>query len=221
MKNKTHIFAAGLVVILGTIVIYLLAARSILQLPMCWLCLTALVLSEAAATCAFLLLDGSLKRIGIAVTLTAQTLYTCILSILFINLFLLSYARFLLYYIASIVLAAVICIGFSAFARSSKEKDYAFKQAKASMLTMRSAVHDMLNSDSGRTYGQLLRQLDENLRFSDDSSISEMDETISRRIYELSENISTPDYDVEGAIRSVNDLIKQRNFFVKSQKPFR
>ena len=221
MKNKLYGIIAGLIVMLSTITVYLLVTKSIYKLPMCWICLTALLLSEAATICAFLFSGGNLKRVGITVTLTIQLLSTFVLSIVFINLLVFAYLQFIVYYFVSVVIATLICIAFLAFESNSERKNEAFKDAKISMLSIRSVVNSMLNSENGKQYSELLRQLDENLRFSDDSSVHEMDETIYRRVCELSANIGSTEYDVEGAVRSVNDLIRQRNFMVKNQKAFR
>ena len=89
------------------------------------------------------------------------------------------------------------------------------------MANMRMAVNRMLNSQDGITYKKELKALDENLRFTDDSVQDDLDKDIECKIKDLSNNICAPDFNVIDAINEINDIIKQRNFEVKSKKTYR
>ena len=218
MNNKKYGLFAGLIVIAITTLVYLLSFRSLFDWPMCWFCFSALILSEFITICAYLFLN--LKRVTIAVVFTLQTVFTLILAVIFVNLFVFAYASFFILYFLSLAVAAVISVLTMGFISSSSKKNEEFKNAKMNMLTIRTMVNGMMNSENGRKYYSLLSQLDENLRFTDDSVSDGLDNAIYEKVRELSINIGSPDCEVDKAVENINALIKQRNFLVKSRKSY-
>jgi hypothetical protein len=76
----------------------------------------------------------------------------------------------------------------------------------------------MISSPNGKVYLNELKQLDENLRFSNDSIVLDIDDQIYQKICELSGALATSGFDVRVAVDDINNLIKHRNFLARNAK---
>ena len=221
MKNRLYSLIIGLIVIAVTVFLYLVLVDDIFSETLLWVCLSALLASEIIATCTHLFMGKNPRHLPIFVAFTLQTVFTLGISVLFINLYIDALLRYLMFYVVSLAIATIVAVFVLHHDRTAAGAQKNLKTAKTNMMSIRAMVNNMMNAESGKNYRPLLKQLDENLRFSDDSVTDDLDNRIYNSIRVLSEKIGSPDYDVEAAVNSVNDLIKQRNFMVKNKKTFR
>lgn len=91
-------------------------------------------------------------------------------------------------------------------------------ETKRALLQSRIVVDSMVHSAVGGKYAKQLRSLAENLRFQDDSTTVEQDEQILERLKDLSEHLGEEGYPVQERLDKIDDLVKRRNFAVKSLK---
>ena len=187
---------------------------------MALLCLSAVVFSELITTILFIAVKNQPRSLLSSAIFAVQTALTIVVSLPFINIFVVSYTGFFIYYLVSIVIAILINLfvfGVSSNVLKSKSE---FENAKKKMAITRAVVNSIINSSEGVPFRAQLVKLDDNLRYSDDSVINEIDDAIYNKICILSQEIVSSPENVEQLINEINDLIKQRNFVVKATKSY-
>lgn len=215
MNKSKYGFISGILVIVTTIILYTLLVENFFKIPMAYITLVSVLVSEAIATVALFFANGYKSTI-IASVFGAHALVLIVISIFYINIFPFAFIGFSVVYLLSLVAAILPILWILQLRPSSKE----FQNAKINMSKIRALVNSMINSDVCKAYREELKKLDENLRFSDDSVVDEMDKEIEAKITMLSERVSDPDFDVLNAISDINNVIKQRNFVVKNKKSY-
>lgn len=219
MKNKVYTLAGCGIVVALTTFAYFVLVDGLLQFPMAVLTLSTLLLSELVVSGCLLLLPDALRSITLAVVYGIQTIVTAIIGSLFVNIFIFSYLGYLLTYALTFAIAALVALFILHNRSEAVTKNVAFQNAKNNTMAIRALVNRMMYSKEGLPYQELLQQLDEDLRFMDDSQIDAMDAEIHNQICILGNHLSAPDYDVNDAVANIRNLIKQRNFAVKCSKP--
>lgn len=220
-KKKLHGIIGGLIVIALTIFLWVLLVEDLFDSDMAMTCFFTLLLSEAIAVAGFGFVDNPLKAGALALSFGIQSGFVLLLSFIFVNIFDDSFKGYWILYVLSVCAA----IGFFLFVSSSatpadKQKQQVM-EAKSRMLETRSVVNAAMNSTRGAAYRELLYALDEDLRFSDDTAINGMDDTIHARVCELAANMGNEGYNVEATVEAIRSLIQQRNFMVRSRKSLR
>lgn len=221
MKNKGHSLIACGIVFFLSVFLYFMLVDDLLQFPMAILTLSTLLLSELTAFGCLLLLPDAYRSITLSAVYGVQAIFTAIIGSLFVTVFIFSYAGYLVAYILSFALAALISLFILHNLSEAATKDQAFRRAKSSALAIRATVQRMICSKEGAPYQQVLHQLDEDLRFMDDSQIDTMDVEIQSRINILSSQLATPGFDVNASVTDIRNLIQQRDFVVKHNKSYR
>lgn len=220
-KKKKYGLLIGAVVIATTIALYALIVDNMFKVPMAYISLAVLVLSEIIATLAFVCFADTRKSIFTSVVFSAHALLLLVLSIIYTNVFPLAYVGFTVVYIISLVVCVLFTLFLCALIAPTEKVNREFKAAKISMLELRTSVLALKSTENGRNYRKELEALEENLRFTDDSVTDAMDEIIKNQINELSVRINDSEYDVKKSIDAINCTIEQRNFVVKNKKSYR
>lgn len=223
MKNiqKNTCYSIGFLVIIFTIILYLLSTQNLFKYPMCWLALTFIVLSELYTTFLCSKIQKSPIRLAIALIGITQTCFTIIVSIFFINILVFGYIKFLISYIISFGLAIIIISVLTRFSNKRYQENECFKEAKKNILRCRDLVLQLINSDIGTPYFDILKQLDENLRFTDDSTTCDVDAVIYDKLNDLSIKLHSDATDIPKDVDAINALITHRNFIVKNEKAYK
>lgn len=219
--TKKHGLISGILVMVTTILLYTILVKTFFKVPMAYITLLCVLASEAAATLTFTMIKCDYKRIFTSIVFAIQAILTIIASIVFINLFVFSYKGFFTFYTLSLVASALAIIFLYALRGNVDAKNQEFKDAKSNMADIRMAVNKIINSPEGAEYKKELKALDENLRFTDDSVQDSLDIDIECKVGVLATNIGAANFDVLNAINEINDIIKQRNFEVKSKKTYK
>ena len=220
MAKRVYGLIASLIVIASTVCLYILLVDNIFKFPLALLCLSAVVFSELITTILFIAVKNQPRSLLSSAIFAVQTALTIVVSLPFINIFVVSYTGFFIYYLVSIVIAILINLfvfGVSSNVLKSKSE---FENAKKKMAITRAVVNSIINSSEGVPFRAQLVKLDDNLRYSDDSVINEIDDAIYNKICILSQEIVSSPENVEQLINEINDLIKQRNFVVKATKSY-
>ena len=219
-KNKYGLMA-GILAVITTVLLYVLLVDNLFKIPMAYITLCAVLISELIATAAFVVIKNSYKRIAVVSVFGAQAVLLLVASILFVNIFVFAYVSFTVLFMLSFVAAIFLLLFVFKFRNEADVQQTEFKSAKINMVTIRAMVNELIHSEKGVLYKKELLALDENLRFSDDSVQIEMDQDIKQKVAYLAENMGAPDFDAIHTISEINNMIKQRNFIAKNQKAFR
>lgn len=218
MKNKGYSLAAYGIVVALTTFAYFVLVDDLLQFPMAILTLSTLLLSELVASACLLLLPDAYRSLTLSAVYGAQALLTAIIGSLFVSVFIFSYLGYLFLYILTFALAALVALFILHNRSEAVTKNETFRNAKNNSLAIRALVNRMMHSTEGLPYQELLRQLDEDLRFMDDSQIDRMDTEIHNQIFALSNHLGAAGCDVNEDVTNIRYLIQQRNFAVKNSK---
>lgn len=161
---------------------------------------------------------GHPKRIATVVLWVALLLFTAVYS----TFTMMSDEPRLVAYIAVNLLTfgAVSVLSFVLWSSATRgdASQRACFETKRAVLRSRIVADAMCHGAAGVKYAEQLRTLAENLRFQDDSATVEQDEQILDRLNDLSEHLAEEGYPVQERIDEIDDLVKQRNFAVKSLK---
>ncbi len=218
MKNKIYGMIAGVLVTALTVFLYLILVDNIFKVPMALYCMGAVVISEIAALVCYSLIEKPTKQLLLTAVFGLHALVTAGASLVFINILPLAYTSFWVFYACSICAAVLISLFAAATTGSAKKSREELNNAKCSMVSTRAVVNNMINTAANAEYVGLLKELDEDLRFSDDSTVHGMDATIYSSICQLAQNISDSSCDVPAAVENIRKMISQRNFMVKNTK---
>lgn len=219
-QNNTSLLVGG-ICIFATIVIYLLSIRNIFEEPMCWLALSCIVFSELITLYLACTSKENPARETAVVVGIVQTLITIVISVYFINVAIFSYTGFIISYVITFTVALILIVVLTRFYHDRAVENKEFKDAKMNMVQIRSVVQSMINSGKGADYIDSLKALDENLRFSDDSTIHGLDSEIFNRVRALSSALQSGGTNIEESIEKINGMIAQRNFLVKNEKSYK
>ena len=220
-KKNLYGLHFGLVIVATTIALYAVAVTNLFKFPMAYISLFALVLSECVATAAFLFIADARKSIFVTGIFSAHSLLLFLISLVYINVFPLAYIAFTVIYLVSLTVCILAVLFLYGLAHSGDKDSRQFKDAKISMMSIRANVNAIQNTENGQKYRKELSALNENLRFTDDSVVDELDATINSLINELAAHIDDAEYDAKKAIDAINLTIQQRNFVVKNKKSYR
>ena len=161
---------------------------------------------------------GHPKRIATVVLWIALLLFTAVYS----TVTLASEEPRAVVYIAINILAfgaiSVLSVVLWSSATRSDSSQRAVFETKRALLQSRAVADSMVHGAAGDKYAKQLRSLAENLRFQDDSTTVEQDELILERLKDLAEHLAEEGYPVQERLDKIDELIKQRNFAVKSLK---
>lgn len=220
-KKKLHGLVGGLIVIALTIMLWVLLVEDLFDSDMAMTCFFTLLLSEAIAVLAFAFIENPIKAGALSAAFVAQSVFVVLLSFIFVNIFDDSFKGYWILYILSAAAAVGLFLFVSNSATPADKQKKEVMAAKSRMLEIRAVVNATMNSTRGATYRELLYALDEDLRFSDDTAMDGIDDTIHARVCELAANIGAEGYDTEGTVEAIRNLIRQRNFMVQSRKSLR
>ena len=218
MKRFNGIVIGG-IVMLATILIFILTAssQSLFSVGMAWIGFSVVLLFELATTALFATSNAEPKKVGAAMAVLLETILLIPISIVFTNLFPLAYTSYILIFIILTAIVAIIAFIILRSDSAVKAKDAAKNQSRQKMLSCRAIVNGIINSSEGKQYETVLRSLDENLRFSDDTLTCEIDDDIFASLHELMSGVKTEGYDVETKVNTIKDMIKQREFLAKNR----
>ena len=215
MKNKSVVLISGALIALATVAVYMLLCSSIFEVAISWVAVALTVISEAVTTVAFAFSGGDPRRVGGAIASLIQTVITVIASVFFIGgfpFFVLLLKPYIALYAVTFVISSVIILVLFNFAGNKADENAKTAAAKAAVIRSRAIVMSMINSEAGKAHLTVLRQLDDDLRFMNDSVNDPMDAQILSQLEDLSAHCGEEGFQFEKVVGQIRDTIKQRNF---------
>ncbi len=221
MKKNGSIIIGSFILALLT-AIYLIVYRERLDQALTWVALVLILISGCVSILLFKLSEGEPKRVAAGVIWIIQTIISVIASAVIV-LRLDSenedvYFNVIVFFLVTAGIAGLITLVIYVLDKKSGASIEAQQQAISAINQCRAVVNSMLSTEAGSKHKKELRLLDENLRFSDNSSTDPLDAEILSNLNVLSSKIRDDNFNVKDAIDSINGLISRRNFSVKNKK---
>lgn len=215
MKKIPVSFLCGAIAVLITVILYFTVIGNIFTEIICFITLVGVVFAEIVATLMAYFSTSEPRKVAAVGVVSLMIPISVVLSFVYIIGFPKEYGTYAGYYFsifAVLMLIAAILWGFS----GRREDDNSYLQnAKNNMLNMRKMVKSIMLEDNAKKYEKELSELEEKLRFSDDSVISEADSLIFDMLTTLQSNIDDESFDVLNYIGKIGKEIDRRNIFAK------
>ena len=215
MKKSPVSLIVGVALAVITLIIYgLFLGEDFFEAPVL-VTLLGVLLAEAVATFIAFASKGEPRKVAASLVSAAMVPVAVILSVKFISDWSDEYFKFCgIYFIFFIVIMTVAFLLFSVNSQK-KEENEQLQTAKNNILNMRKLVKVIMVNPAAAPYEQKLYALEEKLHFSNDNVVSPQDDNIYNMISFLHSNISSPDFDVNAYIDSINNAIDTRNIMTQ------
>lgn len=208
--KKASAIIAGAVALLMTTLLYLLLGNSFFWMPMFWISFAAVMVLEFAAALLVALAKGDPRRVAAAVGALMGALAVVLATVVFINLLpdlFGLYCAVLVLILGSVVIEGVFLVGHS-FVMEQRQAQ--LDSSRAYFESCRNVVTALIHSSQGQPHSEALRALEEDLRYADDTKLTDLDGGIREMLTDLSNGLQTPGYDPAMVLSELRDLICQR-----------
>ncbi len=219
LKNSKAItLICGATSIVATIIFYLLTFDNIFTIPMRWISLMFLIFVEGIGTIKALCIKKSIFGVANIIASLFHLGIVLVVSIIFVNIFpLLIKAYILLNLLAlGVILAVDVIIIYFGEYIGNKNKVLSENQAVVDSLYTNAKGLAIEYRES--TYSKDLDELSEQLRYSDNSELSNDEVLISEKLEELRKLLSDNDESIPQKILEIKNAIKLRSLKIKSTK---
>ena len=211
MKKFSAALATGLAAMLLTGIVYFTIFYDVEFETIHIVTLIAILVSEGVTTAYAHCAKGNPRKVAAAFATGLMVPVSAILSWVYIANYPDSYATFIAWYCAGMVVVNLLAYILLRFNAQKTEENANFQNAKNNMLVLRKIVKCIMLDAAAQPYASQLKALEEKLHFSNDNVIATQDENIRNLLLQLQENIASPDYDVEQAIEKISKAIDMRN----------
>ncbi len=212
MKKLPISLICGAAIMFITAVMYFVICDEIFTQMIILITLAGVLLAEFATALMAFLSKGEPRKVASTVIIGLMVPASLILSIVNIKNSSEDYLIYFGIYFALFALfgtAAIVLWVFSAKKAGEAEN---FQNAKTNMLNMRKIVKAAM-LDASPELMPSLEKLEEKLHFSNDSVIAAQDSAIYDMLFELRNNIKTPDYNASEMIAKIEKAVDERNIF--------
>lgn len=215
MKKAPISIICGIAAVLITVVLYFTMLDNVFEELICIVTLFGIVLAEVVATAFAYFTDGDPRKVLAAVVSVLMVPVSIVLAVIYITAFPYEYLSYLGYYFVFFIALLLVSSVLWRFASSKKEENDLLQVSKEKILYSRRLIKSIMLEPGAQNYKRELSDIDEKLRFSNDSVITEFDAAIQENIIVLSNNINDSSFDVEGMITVISKEIDRRNVFAK------
>lgn len=219
LKNaKAITLICGATSMVATIIFYLLTFDNIFTIPMRWISLMFLIFVEGIGTIKALCIKKSIFGVANIIASLFHLGIVLVVSIIFVNIFpLLIKAYILLNLLAlGVILAVDVIIIYFGEYIGNKNKVLSENQAVVDSLYTNAKGLAIEYRESN--YSKDLDELSEQLRYSDNSELSNDEVLISEKLEELRKLLSDNDESIPQKILEIKNAIKLRSLKIKSTK---
>ena len=213
MKKTPVSILCGLAAIIATVVAYFVIIGNIFAQIICFITLLGVVVAQAVTTTLAYLSKGEPRKVAATVVSAFMIPVSVALSIVYIVNFPHGYGQYLGLYFAAFAIILVICAILWKFSDNRKADNDALQSAKSNVLELRKLVKCVMLRQGAKQFKKQLDEIDEKLRFSNDTVITAADENIRRMLIELDNSIDTEDFDAAKFIETISTEIDRRNIF--------
>ena len=216
-KSKYIALICGSISIAVTVIFYLLTFDNIFTVPMRWLSLMFLILSEAIGSLKAVVVKKNILNFANIVTSVIHIAFVLLISITFVNIYPLLIKKYVLLNILALCVVFAVDIIISFFSNRVATQD---KQLKISQSVMQSCVDKAASlcvEFENTEYKKDLEEIFELLKYSDNSCLSQDEMAIMNKLDEL-QLLLHDGKDVTEKIIDIKNIVKLRSIKVASSK---
>lgn len=217
-KSKAVTLICGAISITATIIFYLLTFDNIFTVPMRWISLIFLILTEVIGTVKALCIKKSIFGVASISVNLFHLGVVLIISIIFVN----TYPMFIKKYVLLNLLALIVMLAADVliiyFGESIRNKNNALSENQAVIDSLYTSAKALEIEYRESTYSKNLNELSELLKYSDNSTLSNDEVAISQMLDELRKLLSDNAEGIPQKISDIKNAIKLRSLKIKSTK---
>lgn len=219
MKNsKLTILIAGLIFIAATVVFYLLTFDNIFTIPMRWVSLLFLLITEFIGTIKALFVNKNIITQASTFTSGAHLVAVLILSIVFVNFFPLALKTYILLNILMLCVLAALDLFILHFAKNASASDKKLAQSQGVMNACYAKAQELVVVYGNTDYSNDLNDIAELIKYSDNSELTDDEIAIMNKLGELEAQLKDNGENISVLIAEIKNAINLRTIKIKSIK---
>ncbi len=219
MKNsKLTTLICGLIAIAATVIFYLLTFDNIFTIPMRWVSLMFLLVTECVGTLKALFVQKNFITQASVFTSIAHLVAVLILSIVFVNFFPLALKTYILLNILMLCALAAVDLFLLHFGKNVSASSKKLKQSQSVMDACHAKAQGLVVVYGQSEYKDDLVAIAELIKYSDNSELTDDEATILAKLGELEAQLKDGGEGVPNLIIEIKNVINLRSIKMKSLK---
>ncbi len=219
LKNSKSItLICGATSIVATIIFYLLTFDNIFTIPMRWISLMFLIFVEGIGTVKALCVKKSIFGVANIIASLFHLGVVLIISIIFVNVFPFLIKTYILLNLLALGIMLAVDVIIIYFGEYIGNKNKVLSENQAVVDSLYTNAKGLAIEYRESTYSKDLDELSEQLKYSDNSELSNDEVLISEKLEELRKLLSDNDESIPQKILEIKNAIKLRSLKIKSTK---
>ncbi len=219
MKNsKLTILICGLISIAATVMFYLLTFDNIFTVPMRWLSLMFLVITECIGTIKVLFVKQSIITQTSVFTSVAHLACVLFISIIFVNFLPLAFKAYILINVLLLCALATVDLFILYFGKSVSAENKTLAQSQGVMDSCYAKAQGLAVVSVSSDYKKELMEIAELIKYSDNSELTDDEMDIMNKLDELEKQLKEGNENIPSLIAEIKNAINLRTIKVKSIK---
>lgn len=217
-KSKAVTLICGAISITATIIFYLLTFDNIFTVPMRWISLIFLILTEVIGTAKAMCIKKSIFGVASISVSLFHLGVVLIISIIFVNTYPTLIKKYVLLNLLALIVMLAADVLIIYFGESIRNKNNALSENQAVIDSLYTSAKALEIEYRESTYSKNLNELSELLKYSDNSTLSNDEVAISEMLDELRKLLSDNAEGIPQKISDIKNAIKLRSLKIKSTK---
>ena len=219
MKNaKLTTLICGLISIAATVIFYLLTFDNIFTIPMRWISLMILLITESIGTVKALFVNKNIITQASIFTSAAHLVAVLILSIVFVNFFPLALKTYILLNILMLCVLATADLFISHFGKNISASNKTLAQSQAVMDACYAKAQGLVVVYGQSEYKEDLIAIAELIKYSDNSELTDDETAIISKLGDLEAQLKEGGEEIPNLITEIKNTINLRTIKMKSLK---
>lgn len=217
-KSKAVTLICGAISITATIIFYLLTFDNIFTVPMRWISLIFLILTEVIGTVKAMCIKKSIFGVASISVSLFHLGVVLIISIIFVNTYPMLIKKYVLLNLLALIVMLAADVLIIYFGESIRNKNNTLSENQAVIDSLYTSAKALEIEYRESTYSKNLNELSELLKYSDNSTLSNDEVAISEMLDELRKLLSDNAEGIPQKISDIKNAIKLRSLKIKSTK---
>ncbi len=219
MKNaKLTTLICGLISISATVIFYLLAFDNIFAIPMRWVSLMLLLVTEVIGTLKAIFVNKNIITQASIFTSVAHLVVVLVISIVFVNFFPLALKTYILLNILLLCAMAAVDLFVFHFGKNISASNKKLAQSQSVMDACYAKAQELVVVYGQNEYKKDLIEISELIKYSDNSDLTDDEPTIMEKLGELEAQLKENGENISALISEIKNIINLRTIKMKSIK---
>ena len=217
-KSKLTALVGGSIAAVATVISYLLIFDNIFAMPIRWVSLLLVLITEALLTAKAFVVKADLINHASMVTGFAHFLAVIIVSVVFLSVFQSGVKAYVLLNVLMLCILAMVDLFVLHFGKNTSSSNKKIAHAKERMNACFDKVQSLIVIHGQSNYKADLIDISDLIKYSDNTESTEYESQIMSKLDELEAQLSDNEDGVPGLISEIKNAIKLREIKVKSLK---